>query len=103
MIIAVCGAMPFLNKQSGAPSRHYIRSIKMHISDVMIHVDESLNDEARDALEASMREIEGVVAPRFNAGKTHLLMIAYDPGKTTTAVLLEKTRAAGYTAQLVGM
>ncbi len=47
--------------------------------------------------------IEGVVSPRFNAGKEHLFVIAYDTDKTTTSVLLEKTRAAGYTAQLVGM
>lgn len=29
-------------------------------------------------------------------------MIAFDPEKTTTAALLGKTRAAGYTSQLVG-
>jgi 3-hydroxy-3-methylglutaryl CoA synthase len=75
----------------------------MNISDVMIHINESLSEEARSALENAMREIEGVVTPRFNAGKEHLLLIAYDTEKTNTAVLLEKTRAAGYTAQLIGM
>ena len=75
----------------------------MNISDVMIHINESLDTEARSSLENSMREIEGVVSPRFNAGKEHLLVVAYDPEKTTTLDLLEKTRAAGYTAQLVGM
>jgi len=30
-------------------------------------------------------------------------VIAYDTEKTNTAILLEKTRAEGYTAQLVGM
>jgi len=75
----------------------------MNISDVMIHINESLSEEARSALENAMRNIEGVVTPRFNAGKEHLLLIAYDTEKTNTAVLLEKTRAAGYTAQLIGM
>jgi hypothetical protein len=74
-----------------------------NISDVMIHINESLSEEARTSLENAMRKIEGVVSPRFNAGKAHLLIIAYDTEKTTTAVLLEKARAAGYTAQLVGM
>ena len=74
----------------------------MNISDVMIHINESLNEEARASLVDMMRKIEGVISPRFNAGKEHLLMIAFVPEKTTTAVLLEKTRAAGYTAQLVG-
>ena len=75
----------------------------MNISDVMIHINESMNDEARNALERAMQKIDGVVSPRFNPGKEHLLMIAYDTDKTSTAVLLEKTRAAGYSAQLVGM
>lgn len=74
----------------------------MNISDIMIHINESLDQGARTSLENSMRDIEGVISPRFNAGKEHLLLIAFDPGKTTTKALLEQTRAAGYTAQLVG-
>lgn len=75
----------------------------MNISDVMIHINESLDEEARTSLEDAMRQIDGVVSPRFNAGKAHLLMIAYDTEKTSTAVLLANARAAGYTAQLVGV
>jgi len=74
-----------------------------HISDVIIHINEHLDAEARTALEDAMRKIEGVVSPGFNAGKAHLLMITYNTEKTSTAVLLEKARAAGYTAQVVGM
>lgn len=75
----------------------------MNISDVMIHINESLSEEARASLENTMRSVEGVISPRFNADKQHLLLIAFDPKKTSMAILLEKTRAAGYTAQLVGM
>ncbi|MGA7984888.1 MAG: hypothetical protein WCA01_06890 [Burkholderiales bacterium] len=75
----------------------------MSTSDIMIHINESLGEEARSALENAIRSVEGVVAPRFNAGKEHLLMVAFDPKKTSAAALLERTRAAGYTAQLVGM
>ena len=74
----------------------------MNISDVMIHINESLGSEARTSLEEQMRKIDGVVAPRFNTGKEHLLMIAFNPQKTTSAVLLKKARDAGLTAQLVG-
>jgi len=75
----------------------------MNISDVMIHITEPLSEEARSSLENALRKVEGVVSRGFNPGKPHLLVIAYDTEKTSTAVLLEKTRAAGYTAQLVGM
>ena len=75
----------------------------MNISDVMIHINESLGEAERSTLEDAMRKIDGVVSPKFNAGKQHLLLIAYDTEKTNTAILLEKARAAGYIAQLVGM
>ena len=75
----------------------------MNISDVMIHINEPLSEEARTALENALRKVEGVVSPGFNAGKEHLLMITYDTEKTSTTELLAKARSAGYTAQLVGM
>jgi hypothetical protein len=75
----------------------------MNICDVMIHINEPLSKEARSSLENVMRKVEGVISPGFNPGKEHLLMIAYNPEKTSTTALLEKAREAGYTAQLVGM
>ena len=74
----------------------------MNISDVMIHINESLTPDQISSLENTMREIDGVVSPRFNPGKQHLLMIAFNPEKTTSVALLGKARAAGYTAQLIG-
>lgn len=75
----------------------------MNICDVMIHINEPLNQEARSSLENAMRKVEGVISPGFNPDKEHLLVIAYNPDKTSSSALLEQARAAGYTAQLVGM
>jgi hypothetical protein len=74
----------------------------MHISDVMIHINESLTADQISSLENAMREIDGVVSPRFNPGRQHLLMVAFNPEKTSSAALLGKARASGYTAQLIG-
>ncbi len=75
----------------------------MSISDIMIHIDQSLNTEARLAMEERMRQIEGVVAPRFNSGKEHLLLVAFNSDKASAAALLGAVRASGYSAQLVGV
>ena len=75
----------------------------MKTSDIIIHINESLSKEARSSLENEMRKVEGVISPGFQEDKEHLLVIAYNPEKTSTSDLLEKARAAGYTAQLVGM
>ena len=76
--------------------------MKPSISDVMIHINETLTEEARATLEEGVRQIEGVIAPRFNPGKDHLMVVAFNPEKTGTAALLAKARSAGYTAQLIG-
>lgn len=53
----------------------------MNISDVMIHINEPLSEEARSSLENALRKVEGVVSRGFNPGKPHLLVIAYDTEK----------------------
>lgn len=75
----------------------------MNVSDIIIHINETLSVEQRLSLEDNMRQIEGVISPRFNPGKEHFLVVAYDTEKTSTSALLENTRKTGYTAQLVGM
>lgn len=74
----------------------------MNISDVMIHIPENLDTEARSVLESRMRDLDGVIAPRFNPGKEHLLVVAFDPDKTRSVDLLSAVKTAGYNAQLVG-
>ena len=75
----------------------------MSISDVMIHINETLSADARFALEERLRQVEGVVAPRFNPDRDHLLLVAFDPDKAHPANLLSAVKTAGYAAQLVGV
>ena len=42
----------------------------MNISDVMIHINESLGEAARTSLEDTLRKVEGLVSPKFGAGPT---------------------------------
>ena len=75
----------------------------MDISDVMIHIDENLIPSQRLELENEMRSLDGVIAPRFNANKDHLLLIAFDPKTVNTDTLLHRVTEHGYNAQLVGV
>ncbi len=74
----------------------------MNISDVVIHVNETLDVPARQALEEQMRAIDGVIAPRFNEPRTHLMIVAYDPEHTLVSDLVAEVRRQGYTAQSCG-
>lgn len=73
----------------------------MQTPDIMIHVTDSLNPDQQQAIEATLREVDGVIAPRFN--KLHLLVVLYSAEKTNPAALLRAVTTAGYRAQLVGL
>ena len=74
----------------------------MFINDVVLHVDESLDLQARHDLEDQMRSMVGVIAPRFNGRKTHLMIVAYDPDRLCTLDLLNEVQRQGYHAQHCG-
>lgn len=74
----------------------------MNINDVVIHVNESLDSQARHDLEDQMRAIEGVIAPRFNDSRPHLMIVAYNPDHTHVSDLIGEVRRRGYTAQSCG-
>lgn len=74
----------------------------MNLCDVLVHINEELSAEQRNALEKDMRALPGVVAPRFNPGRDHLMLVAFDADKVTRASLLGRVRTHGYKAQLVG-
>jgi len=74
----------------------------MDINDVVIHVNETLDTQARRDLEDKMRDIDGVIAPKFNDRRPHLMIVAYDPGHTRTRELLDAVQRQGYHAQHCG-
>jgi len=74
----------------------------MYINDVVLHVNETLDAQARRNLEDQMRAIDGVIAPRFNDRRTHLMIVAYDPDRLSTGALLEQVQRRGYHAQHCG-
>lgn len=73
----------------------------MHTPDVTIHINEALDATKQDALESAMRQIDGVIAPRFNL--PNMLVVLYNSDKTSPAVLLNAVTSRGYQAQLVGL
>ncbi|MFO8024909.1 hypothetical protein [Thiohalophilus sp.] len=75
----------------------------MQLADIMIHVNETLPAAERGALEDQLRQVEGVIAPRFSEDKPHLLLVSYDADVADTARLLGQVESSGYSAQLVGM
>lgn len=74
-----------------------------NVSDVMIHLNGHLSEAAQYGLEERMREVEGVISPRFTPGRDNLLMVAFDPDVAHCDNLISKVREAGYSGHMIGL
>ncbi len=75
----------------------------MQLTDILIHLEQKIDITEEENLVEQLRDIEGVVAPRFNRKHTHLLLVAYNSDVTNSLQLLNKVNDNGYKAQLVGL
>ena len=72
------------------------------ISDIVVHVDESLDEGALSGVETGIREEDGVISVGHEPGRRHLLTVVYDAGVTPTEHLLHRLQERGLHAQLIG-
>jgi len=75
----------------------------MQLSDVLVHVSEEISDDEKNDLVNQLRELNGVIAPRFSENKEHLLLVSYNSDAVTAYSLLNAVKQSGFHAQLVGM
>ncbi len=71
--------------------------------DVTLHIDETLNQEERAKIEASLRAIDGVISVHNPDDKPHLAVVEYNPEKTKSHDILECVTKQGVHAELIGL
>ena len=75
----------------------------MHLTDVLIHLNQNISQTEKENIVDQLRTVEGVIAPRFNKEKEHFLLVAYNSDRTNSLTLLNEVKNKGYKAQLVGL
>jgi hypothetical protein len=78
-------------------------TMDIHLADVVIHIDEGLSAARREEVEASLREIEGVVSVHNRDDRPHLTIVQYRPDLTNAQALLACVQAGEVHAKLVGL
>lgn len=74
-----------------------------NLNEVVLHLQETLDDEALSRLEDGVRQDAGVVSVGHNPGNAHMIMVVYDSETTHAASLLHTFQERGLHAQVVGM
>lgn len=73
------------------------------ITDVMIHIDESLDDWELQDIEDEIRMKDGVVSIGANEKTSHLFMVLYNPDRVCSGDILGCIKTKGFHAELVGL
>ena len=74
-----------------------------NLNEVMLHLQETLDDDALLQLEEGVRQDRGVVSVGHNPDNAHVIMVVYDSETTRAASLLHTFQERGLHAQVVGM
>jgi len=74
-----------------------------YCSDVLIHVDETLDDNAIHSIERDLARIEGVYSACVNERARHLFVVDYDPENVDARTLLGQVSGKGLHAELIGL
>lgn len=74
-----------------------------NLNEVMLHLDETLDEETLHAIEDGVRQDAGVVSVGHNPDNAHMIMVVYDSEATRASTLLHVFQAHGLHAQIVGL
>jgi len=75
----------------------------MYNGDVLIHIDETLDDEGLNRLVRETGENPGVIDARINERVRHLMLVDFDARATTPSAILQGLRQRGIGAELIGL
>ena len=74
----------------------------MHITDMVMHVDNNLGEDSRRTIEKALTGNRGVVHAHFNDKRPHLMLVSYDTDTTTSFEILAQMTGQQLCAERVG-
>lgn len=73
------------------------------LTDVTVHVDETINKASRAKLEDALRSQDGVVSVHSSEKTPHLIVVTYDPDHATGKNVLKTVMGENLHAELIGL
>jgi hypothetical protein len=74
----------------------------MHISDMVMHVDNFLGENTRRNIEKALNAKKGVIHAHFNERRPHLILVSYDADRTSSFEVLAQMMGQQVRAERIG-
>ena len=75
----------------------------MHNSDIVIHIDETLDDGRIHKLEKELADEPGVLSACFHEKTPHLMVVDFDADSVRPSDIVESVRSRGLRAEMLGL
>jgi hypothetical protein len=74
----------------------------MHITDMVMHVDNRLGADTRRNIEKAITSHKGVIDAHFNETRPHLMLVSYDTERTSSFEILAQMTCQQLSAERIG-
>lgn len=74
----------------------------MHMTDMVMHIDNTLGENSRRNVEKALTSAVGVVKAHFNERRPHLMLVSYDKERTSSFEILAQIADQQLCAARVG-
>lgn len=81
---------------------HSIETYPEHTVEIVVHITESLGEQQRDNLVASLEDNGGITTAEFCPLRYHLMLVRYDRELYSSQDVLDRVKAQNIDARLIG-
>jgi hypothetical protein len=74
----------------------------MNYGDILIHIDETLDDDGIHSLERDLGLERGILSACVNDKARHLMLVDFDPVELRPSYIVEAVRGRGLHAEMIG-
>lgn len=74
----------------------------MHITDMVMHIGNTLGEDSRRNIEKALAGNRGIVQAHFNDKRPHLMLVSYDTDATSSFEILAQMTGQQLCAERVG-
>jgi len=74
----------------------------MHITDMVMHVGDNLEEQSRRNVEKTLTGQRGVIHAHFNEKRPHLMLVSYDIERTSSFEILAGMSGQSLCAERIG-
>ena len=96
------GLYTYCRPLGGGYDVSYQKRLDLNVSDIVIHIGETLDDQRIHGLERELGEERGVYSACMHEKTRHLMVVDFDPVETRPSQLVRAVRERGLKAVMVG-